>query len=528
MQHMKRLSFVCVFLLSVLFTNAQFFQIAEGPVFPDTSNGYAKILQMKNGVTMFLLVNFKSGITVHVYESKYHAKTETVLTPNYGQLANGSVDAIFEINGDAVLMISNANEAGRTLYRLIVDGVTGKLKDEKRIGMLRSYSEKKANGKSLLLQSDIYARKDPASDNYAVALVNPVAIDSATRIEIICFGSDNRETAHGYFPTLEKFQQIRYVDMAVIGSGKAEMLLYGSNTKDKGEQEGDMILASVVKGANTIALKELNFSSDLVVQNGIARYDPETKKMIVLFTANVKSESNENKPYYTFVDVENKSMDAAKLIEPGKVIEDRFEQVFGKRATYKGFPQNLFINDDRTFTVLFEDLDIIKSKDSVHTMIKNISVVTYNTDGEQVSSYFIPVSHDIVNSTLPVFYQSQRDIAVQQVSNKNQYKGVKYISDGHNSFIMFNDNGSNDQGEDNGKITPLTDTNYADAYYYQLTGKFPALKRKYMFGKPAGMEQHRPAFFGISDYDKANNVLVVLKVEKEGAHGGVHLVWLQP
>ena len=30
------------------------------------------------------------------------------------------------------------------------------------------------------------------------------------------------------------------------------------------------------------------------------------------------------------------------------------------------------------------------------------------------------------------------------------------------------------------------------------------------------------------DYDRVNNVLVVLKTEKEDAHPGVKLVWLQP
>jgi hypothetical protein len=93
---------------------------------------------------------------------------------------------------------------------------------------------------------------------------------------------------------------------------------------------------------------------------------------------------------------------------------------------------------------------------------------------------------------------------------------------------LFNNTESNGQAGENGKIATLTDVKYADAFFYHLEGNSVVPKRQYVFGKPSGNEDHKPALFTVFDYDKANNIFVTLKVEKEGSHPGVKLVWLQP
>ena len=127
---MKRLSFFCLLILFCSLAHAQFVQIAEGPVFPDPIPGVSKILQMKNGSTMFLHINPDTAWNIHVYEAQYKAKTETYIEPAYAKLKSGNVEGIFEIKGDAVIMISNVDENTMTVYRLIIDGTTGKLKED--------------------------------------------------------------------------------------------------------------------------------------------------------------------------------------------------------------------------------------------------------------------------------------------------------------------------------------------------------------------------------------------------------------
>ena len=145
---MKRLPFFCLLILLCSLAKAQFVQIAVGPVFPDPIPGFSKILQMKNGNTMFLHINPDTAWNIHVYEAQYKAKTETSIEPAFGKLKNGSIEGIFEISGDAVVMISDVSESAILLYRLIIDGTNGKLKEEKQIASLKIPAMKKADLKA--------------------------------------------------------------------------------------------------------------------------------------------------------------------------------------------------------------------------------------------------------------------------------------------------------------------------------------------------------------------------------------------
>jgi hypothetical protein len=212
----------------------------------------------------------------------------------------------------------------------------------------------------------------------------------------------------------------------------------------------------------------------------------------------------------------------------GEILQKRYNDFSVTKSGYKGLPQNLFINDNGTYTIVFEELESGLKKEIPFTILKNIAVVTYNDEVEIKSNYFIPVNHYVSNKVLSAFYQSAREMTGQQMLSGNQYKSNVYISDGQNSFVILNDIESNDQAVLNGKIDPFTETRNGDAYYYYFDGKNAVPKRKYVFGKSTDKYEHRSAVFSVYDYDKANNLLVTLKTENEGPHPGVKLVWLQP
>ena len=519
---MKRLPFFCLLILFSSLANAQFMQIAEGPVFADTIPGFSKILQMKNNSTMFFHINFSKGLNIHVYDAQYKGKTETNIEPAYGSLKAGNIEGIFEISGDAVVMISDVTENGILLYRLIIDGITGKLKDEKQIASLKRISLKKGDLKIAAPAPGIYVRKDPNSENYAVALMNSIASDSSKRIEIVLYGNNNKEISRAYSPQLEKYKYLQYVDMALIGSDKAALLVYGYNIKQENDKEGELIFAGLDKGATNVVINELNFSNDQVIERGITRYDPQTKRMLLLTTDKIKSDSNKIRAYLDFIDPFTRKLLINKIV-PGEKLKNKYSEIFGKNADYTGIPQNLFVNSNRTCTIIFEEMET--AKDTPHTSIKNIAVVTYDDDGVLKSSYFIPMDHYIPGIALPSFYQSGREITGQQSLHDNQYKSNVYISDGHTSFVLLNDTGLTGQPDN---ITPFKEIRDADAFYYPLAGNVAVPKRGYVFGKPADKYDHKAGVFTVYDYDKANNLLITLKAEKEGPHPGVKLVWLEP
>lgn len=523
---MKRLFFLCSLAFFCLVSKAQFTQLSEGPVFSDTLAGFSKILQMKNYSTVYLHINFEQGLNVQVYEPKYRNKTETNIEPAYGKLRAGNIEGIFEINGDAIVMISNTTENSIVLYRLIIDGTTGKLKEEKEIASLNIYSVKKTDKD--FAKPGIHVRKDPDSENYAVVVTNNFVSDTTKRAEVILFGSDNKEMKRGaYASSTEKYRYLQFVDMAVLGTDKVVVFLYGYNLKERNEKEGELICLDLDKNTKNLGFIELNFSNDLVVDRGITRYDPKTQRLLLLMTARVKSESGKLHSYLGFINPVNRMIESNTKL-PGEKLQNRFEDVFGKDAEFTAVPQNLFINPDRTYTIIFEEMESVKKDSSGRTTLKNITIASFDNEPELKSCYFIPMNHTVADVALPAFFQADREFTGQQFLQNNQYKSSVYLSDGHKSYLVFNDIQNNALVSAGDKVAQFSDIKTADAFFCLVEGKMSIPKRQYVFGKPADNKDHKAGVFTVYDFDKANGVLVTLKPETEGQHPGVKLVWLQP
>ena len=522
---MKRLSFIFFLLSFSSLTYAQFTQFAEGPVFPDPGPGFAKIIQMKDNSTMFIHVSFTKGLFIHVYEPVNRVRTESKIEPAYGIIQQGNVEGIFEISGDAVVMVSKTANDQTDLYRLIIDGKTGKLKDEKQIASVKKISLKKGNTKL----TELAVRKDPNSNNYAVALFGA---DTSKRAEIIFYGADNKEISRGTY-SASKYKNLQYVDMAVIGSNKVAMILYGYEVSASNEKTGELLFASLDKTTKTLAVNEMDYSNDLLLENGITRYDPKINQILLLSTAKVKSESNELHAYIGFIDVENKRLVTNAVINPGEKLQNKYADVFGKRNYYSGTPQNLLLNNDGSFTIVFEEIEVVKEKDTAsHSLLRNTAVVTYDRDVTPINAYLVPIDQYVSNNALTAFYQSARENSGQQFLSNSEFKSDVYISDGHNSFIVFNDKEANAQMATAAKPVQFKDLKDADGFYSQLTGNDILIsKRNYVFGKPVvvtGEVAHKLGVFTVYDYDRLNGVFVVLKQDKEPGHPGFKLVWLQP
>jgi hypothetical protein len=116
---MKRILSLCLLAMLQSTGYAQFKTIAESPAFPEPEEGFARILQMKNGNTMFLLFSFNKGIDLKLFDGKHKQRVAKHLSPKYGKLKSPAIEAIFESGGDAVLLISEIEGRHPILHRLI-------------------------------------------------------------------------------------------------------------------------------------------------------------------------------------------------------------------------------------------------------------------------------------------------------------------------------------------------------------------------------------------------------------------------
>jgi len=528
---MKRSSLILIMVFFTCMARGQFFQVTEGPMFPAPEKGIAKILQMKNGTTVYLHIDFDSSINVQVYEPEYRVKTETRFIPAKLKLSSGKVEGILETNGDLVILISETSDNETALYRLVVDGKLAILKQEEKIATVKKNVLKNEKTKSLVDSlPELAVSKDAAGEYYAVALFNNNLSDTGKRIEIILYGNDNKEINRAsYSAKKEKYKNLQYIDMAVIGPDRVAALFYGYNREASGEKTGEMILASLEKGSPVIKLSELNYSNDLVPENGIVRYEKVFNQLLMLTTARVKSDTNKLRNYLGYINLASKELNTNTVIGPGEKVKSQYTALNGKKAVYKAVPQNLLLNEDRSFTIMFEELETVTSKGAVsHSIIRNTSIVHYNPDGEVTDAYFIPMEHHVPGIALVPFYQRKREILGQQLLNNGQYAISKYITDGHISFLLLNDKQVNAKEGAGNKITAFNDFKNTDAFYSRLSGKEISPGLQHVFGKPVSDEERKLALFSVSDYDRANNILIFLKQDKEVGRTGVKLVWVQP
>jgi hypothetical protein len=532
---MKRVSLLVCMSMVLLAADAQFKTIAAGPLFQEPEQGYGKILQLKNGNTLFVHITYKEGIEVQVYNTEHKQKATKIITPRYGNLKHALIEAIFEIEGNVVLFIADGEERTLVLNRLIIDGNTGVLKEEKRIAEINKASM--GQGYAIFFgrvpPPDFFIRKDPNSDNYALVILNSFESDRNKRMQIVFYGSDHKEISRAYYNSPDdKYKYMNYLDMAVIGKEKVGVLAYAYNTRASGGKESELVLATLDSGASNVSLDELDFTKDMIIHGGITRFNPVSKTIVLLAAAKAEKRSDEYVSFLLTIDPYKRKLISNTIVYPQQANEKNMD-LFGKKHRYTGMPQNLFINSDGSYSVVYQEIinytqEYGDGSSSKYTDLENLAVSKYDASGKEIASCLVPMSQRVFKSFLQTFYHSKREGTAQLLDEGGQYKSFAYLNGDDKSYILINDIEENSVSLKKGKLTRIQSVKDCDGVYVEISGSEALPERKFIFGKPENKREHDLGLFAISDYDREHNVYVTLKLEREGKGKNVQLVWLQP
>lgn len=118
---MKRLRFVCALMFVHMCIFAQFKIIAESKEFDEPEAGFIRLLQMKDGGTVFFHFTMDEGINLKFYDATHKEKQSRHIPASFKNLKKAKVNGIFEIDEDVIVFVSELHGKHPVLYRLIID-----------------------------------------------------------------------------------------------------------------------------------------------------------------------------------------------------------------------------------------------------------------------------------------------------------------------------------------------------------------------------------------------------------------------
>jgi hypothetical protein len=512
----KSLPILIILLTTFLFSKAQFKLIAEGPSFDEPRSESSRLLSMKNGSVFFLQL-YNGFVDVRIYDASHKETVSTSVVPAFANGKDEFLIEAFEIKGDAVLFITKVYDKVPSLYRVIIDGTTGKLKAEEKIAELKKLTGQKRYALYYVEEGSFFISKDLNSDNYALAFSNSFQSDKNKKIDIVLYSGDHEEISHASYETSDWKEYLQFVGMTVIGSERVYLSFI--NDFDK------LILLGLAKGSSALTADLLTTPKDNSVHSGVVGFNKYTNEVII--AANLYGKDNKTLyvyPYIFFIDPDKGKTKKIIKSDHSKAIYQKENELYGKKYMYGGDPVNIYYNKEGEFTVAYEEtssmLDFINNSFArSHIGTYDLVFVDYSRTGGAINSYIIPKN----------YWEYPHSTKSPAAGFGNQYKRFIYIKNGSKKYVLMNDTRNNiERLEQGGEPIQIMSSVNCDAFYFPLTGDGPIPERKYLYGKTKDEEPRSPSPFGIAVYDKENDLLITLRLSKDEKKKSVSVVWLKP
>lgn len=545
-------TFILLFALMVSFgaAQAQTAGIERSEAFDEPNDGWNKLMQLKNGNTIFFHFSKKDGIEVTVYDKKRKEISSKTLESDMWEAKKmkvSQIEGLYEIKGQPVIFLQQIQDHIPTLYRIIIDPQTGaKIKEDK----LGEMQQLKLFGKTE--PSTSYVEKDPASDNYAVVFSSGFSNETNANLEVVHYNGDHKEINRSMFASPGgKFKYLRFIGLTVDGDQNIYLCTYGFNLGN--EKESRIIVSRLHKGEKEFASNMLDFSEDFKDTKAVMHYNPSTKLLQVLTITVTQKKAQFMKglsTYYlalmTYLDPETLKAVAVKPLE-GKMVSADLMKNAGKEDPYSGVPQDMIINNDNTTTVLMEEMRLEQTYNngilvSEKTFLNNIGIEELDQKGEELHGYGITKSQ-LASGYIPNLYLAQKGkgywsygnagtghvvhsgFSMTGGGNTNAFMSFDYVNTDKARYILFNDAPKNIDKDATDKRTTVQAVSNTHTMCYKLdNGK---VTRSYLFGEPKDDNTNSFCYIEASNYQKETKTYATIVVERVKRDKETRIVWVK-
>jgi len=522
---------------------AQQFSTEKSEPFDEPAFGWNKVLQLKNGNTFYFHATTKQGIEVYVYDRNRKLIVGRAVESNLwdkGKMRSTAIKGLFEIGGEPVIFIAQANDRRPTLYRMQLDPATGAVIKEEEIG---SQPEMPGFAGRYMLynnvdMSDMTIEKDTRSDCYAVIFLNSFPYDSSQKIKVVHYNA-----MHQMLSTASLDAAVRMTYLAAVVDGdKRVFLLTGRSDRNNNSDFSDLVISRLNKGNAVFDQKPLLFPRDLNEAKAQMLYDHTTNKLRLL-TLNLSATNKESKEkttsyygtYISNINPETLSLSGAHPLK-GEKINAYAKEYIDKQYEYVGIPQYMTINKDNTTTVLSEEIRQVRygykgeTGGQTNTTLGPIGISVISDTGAEFRGYMIRKKQR-AEGQFPKLYIAERKKGYYKSAQTlvtqpdiNAFLTFDYIDAPHGRYVIFNELPGNLGLAEEDKSKIVSSVSETSAICYRLDdGK---LDYFHLFGDPDGTNSNTFCYIQSSDFREETSTYASLVVERNGRNKLARIVWL--
>jgi hypothetical protein len=516
------------------------------PTFPEPGEGFDKIVLLSGGSTCYLHFDKKQGIVVNIYnEQRALIATEMVKGQLWdaGGLNETEIDGIFAINNQVVIFLQQLVKYKPNLYRLVLDGNSGKLVQEDKLGELPTVLHRDVAVQDNFASHDFYVSKDPESGYYAVASFAGGELqrkeNTAERVQIAHFTPEHQLIRRCFYTFSEKeYPYLGYLDMAVTGGEKVYLATAAlNNTRKSGKDTSTLVIISALdKRDSSFVHTVLPYTANFSDVHASVQYATGVNSLQVLLTTanNQSGKTPVRAAYLNYLDAGALTFKSVQPLNTDKVTAFA-QQKMKYTAPYTGQPQALLAHPDGSSTVLLETMDQFASSGSnswnkMHTNLNDIGVSEIDANGHEQSGYAL-VKMQVANGSYEPLYFHRRKKGQWifrnriQVLNTTPYLSYEYLPAAKATYIIFNDYLAYlDQGGTFQDKKPMRYLTEANTVCYKCTAG--GQERLFLFGTPETFKGYY-CMLGASDYDEKKNTYATIMISRKGETKTACVAWVK-
>ncbi|MNY04629.1 hypothetical protein D3C86_1373160 [compost metagenome] len=390
---------------------------------------------------------------------------------------------------------------------------------------------------------EFFLNLDEETGCYAVAQYNTFESDRNRRIQVVHYNNSNKEIARAYYQSPKnKYKYMEFLDLATIGSKEVVVSVLGRNTvASGGDKAGILLMGSLKAGAKAFDMQKVNYNAGRPskIKAALTRYNPHTGDiyLLTLESAGQKKSMMQFRSQLSIIDADwhiNSRMVTTKKIQ------DLTKKHYKKENTFLAVPQNLYVNKDGGFSVLFEEQKIVTTNTSTGSgsgfstktrttcTMGDIGVQRYDREGNEQSVYYIPKSH-YYGTLIPDYMYNAK---VQQCGVRlhwgYQFKSFAYVPVGERGYVLFNDIERNAKKvEKKREVSTVSAAGDLEAFVFDLNEQNAVPVRKQIFAAE-GKNDRSLGLFNGSNYNAAHKLMtvVVTQPRTKDARNNTKVVWL--